>query len=151
MTCRKPLRTPSSGASSGTSTSRRWPKQPVSISRVCCSSYPLNLAGLDIPGLNVITTGPPFTLLKLLGTDLGWVPGLPNSVANEINGTDYLPVGLSGLLGELADTVSGLNPVLGLALEALAATIPPGLDAVDLRVPVVVGFGLGAFAAGAAY
>jgi hypothetical protein len=114
-------------------------------------SDPLNLAGLDIPGLNVITTGPPFTLLKLLGTDLGWVPGLPNSVANEINGTDYLPVGLSGLIGELADRVSGLNPVLGLALETLAATIPPGLDAVDLRVPVVVGFGLGAFAAGMAY
>jgi PE-PPE domain len=114
-------------------------------------SDPLNLAGLDIPGLNVITTGPPFTLLKLLGTDLGWVPGLPNSVANEVNGTDYLPVGLSGLLGELADTVSGLNPVLGTALRALALTIPPGLDAVDLRVPVVVGFGLGAFAAGAAY
>jgi hypothetical protein len=114
-------------------------------------SDPLNLAGLDIPGLNVITTGPPFTLLKLLGTDLGWVPGLPNSVANEINGTDYLPVGLSGLIGELADTVEGLNPILGGLLDTLALTIPEGLDAVDLRVPVVVGFGLGAFAAGMAY
>jgi hypothetical protein len=117
-------------------------------------SDPLNLAGLDIPGLNVITTGPPFTLLKLLGTDLGWVPGLPNSVANEINGTDYLPVGAEGLLTTLLNRVTGvlgpLDPVV-IGLNAVISLLPDGLEAVDLRVPVVVGFGLGAFAAGAAY
>lgn len=34
-------------------------------------SDPLNLSNLDVPGLNLITTGGPFTLLKLLGIDLG--------------------------------------------------------------------------------
>jgi len=53
-------------------------------------SDPLNLANLDIPGLNVITAGPAFSLLKMLGVDLGWVPGLPNPVAADINGTEYL-------------------------------------------------------------
>ena len=42
-------------------------------------SDPLNLSNLNLPGVKLITTGPPFTLLKLLGLDLGWVPGLPNS------------------------------------------------------------------------
>ncbi len=36
-------------------------------------------------------------------------------------------------------------------LDNVVNTIPARLDVVDLRVPIVVGFGMGAFAAGAAY
>src|SRR5690606_20757729 len=66
---------------------------------------------------NLITTGPPFSLLRLVGVDVGWVPAFPSQIADAINGTDYLSV-------------------LGLA---------------NVRIPIVVGFGLGAFAAGLAY
>ena len=55
----------------------------------------------EVPGVNVVTTGPLFTLLKLLGVDIGWVPPLPNSVADEINNTDYLTVGADDLLGTI--------------------------------------------------
>jgi hypothetical protein len=108
-------------------------------------SDPLNLANLNVPGVNLITTGPPFTLLKLLGADLGWVPGLPNSVANEINNTDYVTEDLTELLGDLGvlGAVQAILTPLGLTL--------PNISVIDVRVPVVVGFGLGAFAAGAAY
>jgi PE-PPE domain len=137
-------------------------------------SDPLNLSNLDIPGLNLITTGPPFTLLKLLGLDVGWVPGLPNSVAHEVNTTPYLPIGVKGLLTTVLDklkVLDGENPMLELGgilgpkgllnLDGIGGlvdlvgqvvnTLPDGLDVIDLRVPVVVGFGMGAFAAGAAY
>ncbi|MCP9272196.1 alpha/beta hydrolase family protein [Mycolicibacterium arenosum] len=126
-------------------------------------SDPLNLSNLDVPGLNIITTGPPFTLLKLLGLDLGWVPALPNSVAAEVNSTEYLPLGVNGLLSTVLDRLQILsadNPLLGLGglvgsldglLDNVVDAIPARLDLIDLRVPIVVGFGLGAFAAGAAY
>ncbi|MDT5016580.1 MAG: hypothetical protein QOD39_2740 [Mycobacterium sp.] len=137
-------------------------------------SDPLNLSNLDVPGLNLITTGGPFTLLKLLGIDLGWVPALPNSVAEEVNNTKYLPIGVNGLLTTVLDKlklldpnslplglggilgdgglplVGGLDGLIGL-LDNVIKTIPANLDIVDLRVPIVVGFGMGAFAAGAAY
>ena len=122
---------------------------------------PLNLSGLDVPGLNLITTGPPFTLLKLLGLDLGWVPGLPNSVADEVNNTEYLPLGVNGLLTTVLDRLELLslgNPLLDPLVGSLNGllgdvvnTIPGRLDLIDIRVPIVVGFGMGAFAAGAAY
>ncbi|SEH51152.1 PE-PPE domain-containing protein [Mycolicibacterium rutilum] len=140
-------------------------------------SDPLNLSDLDVPGLNLITAGPPFTLLKLLGFDLGWVPGLPNSVAAEVNNTEYLPIGVNGLLTTVLDRLrllEGENPLLDLGgilgpkglldlggivdlgglvdlLDSVVQTIPESLDVVDLRVPIVIGFGMGAFAAGAAY
>ena len=140
-------------------------------------SDPLNLSNLDVPGLNLITAGPPFTLLKLLGLDLGWVPGLPNSVATEVNNTPYLPIGVKGVLGTVLDRLKLLdtqNPLLDLGgilgptglvnldgivdlgglvgvLDNVVKTLPDGLDVIDLRVPIVVGFGMGAFAAGAAY
>ena len=126
-------------------------------------SDPLNLSDLDVPGLNLITVGPPFTLLKLLGLDLGWVPGLPNSVAAEVNNTEYLPIGVNGVLTTVLDRLQLLstdNPLLGLGglvgsldglLDTVVNTIPARLDLIDLRVPIVVGFGMGAFAAGAAY
>ena len=108
----------------------------------------LNLSELNVPGLNIVTAGAPFTLLKMLGADLGWVPGLPNSVASEINNSPYLDleVGLSDILGSLplvGPTVIGL-------LNGLGITIPD-LDIAEVRVSAVVGFGLGAFAAGMAY
>lgn len=118
-------------------------------------SDPLNLAGLDIPGLNVITAGPAFTALKLLGVDLGWVPGLPNAVAGEINGTPYLEVGAVGLLNtlldELTETLPGnlLIPALqGIINDLLGEVLP---DVVHLRVPVSVGIGMGAFALATGY
>jgi hypothetical protein len=140
-------------------------------------SDPLNLSNLDVPGLKLITAGPPFTLLKLLGLDLGWVPGLPNSVAQEVNNTEYLPIGVKGVLGVVLDrlkVLDGQDPLLNLGgilgpkgllnldgivdlgglvglLDHVVNTLPDGLDVIDLRVPVVVGFGMGAFAAGAAY
>jgi hypothetical protein len=128
-------------------------------------SDPLNLSNLDLPGIKLITTGPPLTLLKLLGLDLGWVPGLPNSVANAINSTTYLDIGLKGLL----DTVIGrLQPNIGSqlplplpvalplpdllsALQNIVNGLPLDVDVAKVRVPIVVGFGLGAFAAGSAY
>jgi hypothetical protein len=118
-------------------------------------SDPLNLANLDIPGVKLITAGPPFTLLKLLGADLGWVPGLPNSVADAINGTTYLDIGLKGLLNTVIDklvdnTGDPLNPI-ALALGVIVNRLPVDVDLVKVRVPIVAGFGLGAFAAGAAY
>jgi len=111
------------------------------------------LAAAPTPGINLITAGPPFSLVKLLGVDVGWAPGLHDAVADEINGTPYLDI-------EALSVLEALNvfPPLsanGIALRTLIATVKalPGgdLNAVDLRVPVVVGFGLGAFAAGMAY
>ncbi|OMB88757.1 AAA family ATPase [Mycolicibacterium conceptionense] len=105
-------------------------------------------------GINLITSGGVFTLLKMLGADLGWTPSFPNSVADEINNTPYLEVGLGSIF-----TALGL-PTSGQAFEVLKASfklltgkdLPPlTTDIVDLRVPVVAGWGFGAFAAGAAY
>ena len=118
---------------------------------------PLNLAGVAAPGLNLITTGPPLSLLKFLGVDLGWVPGYPNSVADEINGTPYLDVNALGLLNQLLTDIGtgpGTLPVrilLNGAITALGLVPGGNVDIVNLRVPVVAGFGLGAFAAGMAY
>jgi hypothetical protein len=116
-------------------------------------SDPLNLANLDIPGVKLITTGPPFTLLKLLGADLGWVPGLPNSVASAINNTSYLDVGLKGLLNTVLDKLDDAGDPLGLLnlLTPIVNGLPIDVDLAQVRVPITVGFGLGAFAAGAAY
>lgn len=116
-------------------------------------SDPLNLANLDIPGVKLITTGPPFTLLKLLGADLGWVPGLPNSVASAINNTTYLDVGLKGLLNTVLDKLEDAGNPLGLLglLSPIVEGLPIDVDLAQVRVPITVGFGLGAFAAGMAY
>lgn len=113
---------------------------------------PLNLSGTAL-GVNVITVGPPFSLLKFLGIDLGWVPGFPNSVADEVNGTPYLGINPVSVLkaiptGNLSFIEKGtLESIIGI-VSAL-----PGADTsvVDVRVPVALGFGLGAFAAGMAY
>lgn len=116
---------------------------------------PLNLAGVSAPGLNIITAGPPFSLLKFLGVDLGWVPGFPNEVADEINGTEYLNVSAATVLNQLITAVEAqpFSPTKLLVLGELNTVLALVGDAnlVDLRIPVVAGFGLGAFAAGMAY
>ncbi|WP_231743227.1 PE-PPE domain-containing protein [Mycobacterium sp. GA-2829] len=124
----------------------------------------LDIVGLDLSnlanlsalgervGVNVVTSGDVFTLLKVLGTDLGWVPTLPNSVADDVDGTEYLGIGVDGLL-DLLDT--GVINVPGLLTELLELLSPLNLDQIPdllkVRVPVVIGEGTGAFAAGMAY
>lgn len=113
---------------------------------------PFNLSGAATPGLNIITAGPPFSLLKFLGIDLGWVPGFPNSVGDEINATPYL--GISPLAVLKAIPTDHLTFLQKTTLAGLITTVDGILgdaNAVDVRVPVVIGFGLGAFAAGMAY
>jgi PE-PPE domain len=116
-------------------------------------SDPLNLAHLDLPGVKLVTAGPAFTLLKLLGLDLGWTPGLTNSVAGQISNTPYLDVGLKGLLNTVLDRLTKADDPLGLVklLKPIVDGLPIDIDGLQLRVPIVAGFGLGAFAAGAAY
>jgi hypothetical protein len=120
-------------------------------------SDPLNLAGLAVPGLNVITAGPTFTALKMLGLDLGWLPSMPNGVANEINNTPYLRLGVDGVLdlvlGKLQEsTLPGalafIAPLVALITDPATSQLP---DVIDLRVIPTVGIGAGAFAAAMAY
>ncbi|MEV3903583.1 AAA family ATPase [Mycobacterium sp. NPDC050551] len=123
-------------------------------------SQPLDLSEFgNTLGLNLVTSGGPFTLLKLLGVDLGWTPPLPNSIADEINGTDYLSLSLTDILSDLGLSTA-LVGTIDAAIKVLNLTRPEGEkipiigelpSIVALRVPVVAGYGLGAFAAGAAY
>ncbi|MFV8171929.1 AAA family ATPase [Mycolicibacterium peregrinum] len=118
-----------------------------------------DLLGIDLTdplssaGINVITTGGLFTLIRLLGVDLGWVPSFPNSVADEINNTPYLDVSLDSIFKALGLPTSGLKfDSLKAALALLGITLPPlSTNAADVRIPIVAGWGFGAFAAGAAY
>ena len=119
---------------------------------------PFNLAGAPTPGINIITAGAPFSLLKFLGVVLGWTPGFPNSVADEINNTPYLDVGALAVLQTLlaAYPVPPFTNIIpnGTLQTAIGIVknLPGGdLNVIDVRVPIVVGFGLGAFAAGMAY
>jgi hypothetical protein len=116
-------------------------------------SDPFNLTQVgERLGINVVTSGDVFTLLKVLGTDLGWTPTLPNSVADEVNGTDYLGIGVDGLLDAIDTPAASIAALLNQILERLLSVglddIP---DALKARVPIVVGAGTGAFAAGMAY
>ncbi len=105
----------------------------------------------DIPGVNIITTGSPFGLLSIFGDDPFWVPALPSRIADEINGTPYLPG------GDIDIPVTVPNPAY---IPSCTDTriCPPktitgslDLDLVSLRIPVVLAFGLGALATGMAY
>ncbi|MDZ7886449.1 MAG: hypothetical protein U5N53_27675 [Mycobacterium sp.] len=120
---------------------------------------PLNLAGLNIPGVNIITPGEPFLLLKMLaGLDLGWTPGTANAVADAINQTPYLEVGVENLLDavlDLAGNAVGNIPLLGPLISAVLQGVEdinlPDLNVIDVRIPIVIGYGFGAMAAGSAY
>ncbi|MGV0810800.1 AAA family ATPase [Mycolicibacterium boenickei] len=118
------------------------------------------LLGIDLndplssAGINVITTGGLFTLIRLLGVDLGWVPSFPNSVADEINNTEYLEISLESIFEALGLPTSGVAfTLLKETIKTLTGIELPDLstNAADVRIPIVAGWGFGAFAAGAAY
>ncbi|PEG58609.1 AAA family ATPase [Mycolicibacterium boenickei] len=118
------------------------------------------LLGIDLndplssAGINLITAGGPFTLLKMLGVDLGWTPSFPNSVADEINNTPYLDISLESIFEALGLPTEGpgLIPIKA-AFKLLTGMDLPAMDTnvADVRIPIVAGWGFGAFAAGAAY
>lgn len=105
----------------------------------------------DIPGVNIITTGSPFGLLSIFGDDPFWVPALPSRIADEINGTSYLPG------GDIDIPVTVPNPAYDPKCTDTRICPPEtitgslDLDLVSLRIPVVLAFGLGALATGMAY
>jgi hypothetical protein len=104
----------------------------------------------DIPGVNVITTGPPFGLLGIVGLNPFWVPALPSRIADEINGTPYL----GGTDLDIPVTVPNPAYIPGCTGKFCPPATITGsleLDLVKLRVPVVLAFGIGALAAGMAY
>lgn len=90
------------------------------------------LPGVELP-INVITTGPPFGALALFGLNPFWVPALPSAIADEINGTPYGPLNLN----------------LGTTVLGIPVSVPLGLP--NLRIPIVLAFGLGSLATGMAY
>lgn len=118
------------------------------------------LLGIDLDdplssaGINLITSGGPFTLLKMLGVDLGWTPSFPNSVADEINNTPYLDISLESIFDALGLPTQGAAfEALKIAFKTLTGIDLPALstNVADVRIPIVAGWGFGAFAAGAAY
>lgn len=117
---------------------------------------PLNLAGVPAPGLNIITAGPPFSLLRFLGIDLGWTPGSAGAVGEQVNNTPYLRVDGIETLITLRSRIKP-NSLTNIGLIATLSGIILGLEQsgedadVDVRFPLVAGFGLGAFAAGMSY
>ncbi|MGJ6121722.1 PE-PPE domain-containing protein [Mycolicibacterium sp. Y3] len=122
----------------------------------------VDLANTDVAGVKIITPGPTFGLLKMLGLDIGWTPGTPNAVAEAINSTPYLDISGDGLLDivfkQAKDALDVLGPLgvpLQLAvnlLHAVTDALPLELlDVTDVRIPIVAGIGLGAFSTGASY
>lgn len=108
----------------------------------------LNLGGinnvtdlLEPLGINLVTTGPPFGLLALFGVNLGYVPAFPPAIVDEVTSTEP-----ALNLGQL---LALLDPALGGLLEGLAdfgsITLP------GVRIPIVIGFGIGSLATGLAY
>ncbi|MCX2713017.1 hypothetical protein [Mycolicibacterium sp. J2] len=122
----------------------------------------VDLAQQNIPGVNIITPGPTFGLLKMLGLDIGWTPGTPNAVAQAINSTPYLDITGDSLFDivfkQAGDVIGNLGPILGAPLQLLVNTLHAVTDALplellnitDVRIPIVAGIGLGAFSTGAA-
>ncbi|WP_237568791.1 PE-PPE domain-containing protein [Mycolicibacterium lacusdiani] len=138
---------------------------------------------IDLP-VKVITTGPPFGALGILGLNPTWVPAFPSEIANAINTTPY-----GGIDTDISIPVSVPNPLYQPAYNAAygLATLPKflggggcsasntacrttfALNAVknipqvidanpsvpievpNLRVPIVIAFGLGSLATGMAY
>jgi len=113
-----------------------------------------NLGGLAVPGVKIVTAGPVFTLLKMIGIDLGWTPGTANAVAKAVDDTQYLDLGVAGLVNTVLDKAKVI-PLLDPLVDALQTVINgiglPKLDLLDVRVPVTVGWGFGAFSLGQAY
>lgn len=120
---------------------------------------------LDVPGVNVVTTGPPFGALGILGLNPFWVPVFPSAIAEQVNGTPYLPLDLGVSLPSpvtLLLTAALAQSPYNLGIRSLRAanslcdqvdcgpdSFPIGLP--NLRVPIVLGFGLGSLTAGMAW
>lgn len=131
--------------------------------QLLASSTPAANSDPDIPGVNIITTGPVFGLLSLFGVNYGRVPALPNAIADEINGTPFVQANFPGIGSFLtplqaAAVRAALTPILiaaGVPLKDVSKEINkilgPIPDIADVRVIPVVGVGWGAFAAGQAY
>lgn len=103
------------------------------------------------PGVNVVTTGALFALLKVLGGENGWVPASPDSIAQEVNGTGYDTVDWTG--DQLSSVLWILYYVPSVS-HYILTDITDTLNTVDLaqvRLTPVIGVGLGALAAGGAY
>ncbi|WP_231737235.1 PE-PPE domain-containing protein [Mycobacterium sp. IS-1742] len=103
------------------------------------------LDALELAGINLVTTGPPFGLAALFGLNLGYVPAFPPLIVDEVTGTDTVVNGaaLAAVLGPL------LSQLLGPEGAAFAPVIGGLLG--GARVPIVIGFGLGSLAVGIAY
>lgn len=115
----------------------------------------LNSGALSVPGVKIITAGPVFTLLKLLGIDLGWTPGTANAVAKAVENTPYLKIGAAGLIDTVLTAAGKVLPALNPAFVALKnlvnSSVLPKLDLMDIRVPLTMGLGFGAFSIGQSY
>jgi len=113
-----------------------------------------NLGGLAVPGVKIVTAGPVFTLLKMIGIDLGWTPGTANAVAKAVDDTQYLDLGVAGLVDTVLDkarVIPLLDPLVDTLETVIKAIGLPKLDLLDVRVPVTIGWGVGAFSLGQAY
>ena len=137
------------GGAAVTATAMTLGLAPPASAAVVDDQDDLNLP--NIPGINVITTGSPFGLVSLFGDDPFWVPALPPRIADEINGTSYIPG------GDIDIPVTVPNPAY---IPSCTDTriCPPktitghlDLDLASLRIPVVIAFGFGALATGMAY
>lgn len=94
---------------------------------------------LEPLGINLVTTGPPFGLAALFGLNLGYVPAFPSRIVDEVTSTQP---GLN--IGQLLGL---LNPALG----GIISSLPIPALSTGVRIPIVVGFGLGALSTGLAY
>ncbi|BCI55288.1 hypothetical protein NIIDNTM18_45660 [Mycolicibacterium litorale] len=103
------------------------------------------IEALELAGINLVTTGPPFGLAALFGLNLGYVPAFPPFIVDEVTGTNTVVNGaaLTAILGPL------LTQLLGPTGGALAPLLGGLLN--GARVPIVIGFGLGSLATGIAY
>jgi hypothetical protein len=108
---------------------------------------------LEPLGINLVTTGPPFGLAALFGLNLGYVPALPLLIVDEVTSTEPgLDIGaLLGLINpQLPALIAGLN-ALAPGLAGIGIDIPSMPLTNGVRVPIVLGFGLGALSTGLAY
>ncbi len=136
-------------------------------------SDPLNLSNLDLPGVKLITTGPPLHIVETARLDLGWVPipefgcqrdqqhdvprhrrswHLVKTLIDRLQGNVDLPLGniIANPLGLPINLPVNLPvniPVEDLlsALNKIVDNLPVDIDVAKVRVPIVVGFGMGAF------
>lgn len=167
------------------------------------SAFPLPGGGdLNLP-VKVITTGPPFGALGILGLNPTWVPAIPSRLADAINSTPYGGIDTSisqplpdavyngaralayataaaaktqelttlantpkaaggggcaaGSAGNLCRTLflaqraSQITAAGEAARNAVPRNIDVPLQLANLRIPIVIAFGLGSLATGMAY